>query len=131
MRNWIRVGCFAITLIILAVFWAAMRIFRHDDAAIERSAMKTDLQNIVIAQEAWYRRHHGYTMNPQDPTLGVERYVPTPGTTVRMEHADSAGWSATAWSANAPQWTCAIWVGDVAKPDPAGEERRAACRKSR
>ena len=130
MRNWLRVGCIAVTLIILAILWTAMRLFRHDDSAIERAAMKADLRNVVIAEEAYWQRHRAYTADPQSPDLGVARYVPTDGISVRIERADSAGWSATAWSRSAPQWTCAIWVGDVAKPDPAGEEGQPACRRT-
>ncbi len=68
------------------------------------AAMKSDLRNLVTAQEAYYGDNTTYTTN-----LGTY-YMMSAGVTVTIGTATGAGWSASA-THNGTTKTCQIFYG--------------------
>jgi len=70
------------------------------------ASMKSDLRNLVTAQEAYFADHVTYTA-----TVTNLDYLPgSQGNTVEVTQGNGTGWAATAVS-NATSKTCGIFVG--------------------
>jgi prepilin-type N-terminal cleavage/methylation domain-containing protein len=69
------------------------------------AAMKSDLKNLITAQESWFADKTTYTTN-----LGTS-YAATTGVTVTINAADGAGWKATATHSGVPGMSCKIYAG--------------------
>ena len=69
------------------------------------ASMKSDLKNLITAEESWFADHTTYTTN-----LGTS-YSSTTGVTVTINAADGAGWKATATHSGVPGMTCKIYAG--------------------
>ena len=78
------------------------------------SAARSDLRNLVTAEEAYFADSVRYTTS-----LRQIGFSPTQGVTIKVELL-SDGWAATATVAQAPTWTCAIFVGTM-RPFVAGQ----------
>jgi len=86
------------------------------------ASMKSDLRNIVTAQETYFADNLTYTTSPTN--LGLQF---SPGVTVVFSAASGTGWTATA-SHNATTRTCGIWYGQGQTPPIAGSnEGEAKC----
>lgn len=68
------------------------------------AAMKSDLRNLVTAEESYFGDHVTYT-----GTLGTG-FAVSPGVTVTFGTVTASGWSATAAHTGTTK-TCAIYVG--------------------
>lgn len=102
------------------------------------ASMKSDLRNLVTAQEAFFSDNNDYagSHNPLTQTngtagAGVLVFSPSTGNVVTITYVDAAGWSATATNpavTTSPQ-TCGVFTGPVANsPDPAvTQEGAPAC----
>lgn len=79
------------------------------------ATMKADLKNLGTAEETYYRTEgtYGYTTNKADLNL-----VESPGVTITIVEASSAGWSARA-THTGTTWTCAYYYGDATPVAPA------------
>jgi prepilin-type N-terminal cleavage/methylation domain-containing protein len=77
-------------------------------------AMKSDLRNIVTAQETYFADNTTYTTSTTALNLII-----SPGVALSIGTATAGGWSATA-SHNATARTCGIYVG-TASPLVAGQ----------
>ena len=69
------------------------------------ASMKSDLKNLITAQESWFADKTTYTTN-----LGTS-YSATTGVTVTINAADGAGWKATATHSGVPGMSCKIYAG--------------------
>ncbi len=84
--------------------------------------MKSDLRNLATAEEAYY-----YTNDVYSTDLTAINFQPSPGTTVTVGEASTAGWSATASHTGASSSLCAIFIGTATPPSPATVESVVAC----
>jgi len=84
------------------------------------AAMKSDLRNLVTAEESYYSDYVTYTTN-----LGTYHTVST-GVTVSVTAATGSGWSATA-SHNATTKTCGIFYGTATPPISGQYESEPKC----
>ena len=69
------------------------------------AAMKSDLKNLITAEESYFADKTTYTTN-----LGTA-YSATTGVTVTINAADGAGWKASATHTGVPGMTCTIYAG--------------------
>ena len=75
------------------------------------AAMKSDLRNLVTAQEAYFA-DNASTYATDVATLGTSRYNPSTGVTVTISGATGTGWTATASHNGLPATkTCQIRLG--------------------
>ena len=86
------------------------------------ASMKSDLRNIVGAQEAYFGDNQTYApaIGPAQ-AAGVVAFVPSSGNTVVLAAVTAAGWQATVTNpavTSAPN-TCGIYVGAAGAPNAA------------
>jgi len=84
-------------------------------------SMKSDLRNLVTAEEAYASAGAGYTT-----TLSALSFGTSPAVTVTIVAADSTGWSATA-THNATTRTCGIYMGTGTPPMAGANAGEALC----
>ena len=84
------------------------------------AAMKSDLRNLITAQESYFADNVTYTTN-----LGTA-YNTSAGVTVNIGAATGQGFSATS-THNGTTKTCAIFVGNAAAVAPAVTEGEPKC----
>ncbi|GAC1694350.1 MAG: hypothetical protein NVS9B3_12580 [Gemmatimonadaceae bacterium] len=74
------------------------------------SSMKSDLRNMVTAEEAYFSDYSTYTTTAD--LIAAGRAAPSAGVTFTDGAVDGQGWSATANDSYLPTTkTCTIWVG--------------------
>jgi len=79
------------------------------------ASMKSDLRNILTAQETYFADWVTYTTSQTALNLQA-----SPGTTLNITTATGSGWAATA-SHNATTKTCGIWYGVGMTPPITGQ----------
>ena len=84
------------------------------------AAMKSDLRNLVTAEESYFSDYVTYSTS-----LGTN-YSTSAGVTVVITSAAGTGWAATA-SHNATTKTCGIYVGSAAAPVAGANEGEPKC----
>ena len=80
------------------------------------AAMKSDLRNMVTAQEAYFSDNTTYAAS----TGALTNYSSSTGVTVTMTSASGTGWAATA-KHNGTTKTCSLWIGTTAGSGNEGE----------
>ena len=88
------------------------------------TAMRSDLRNLVSAEEAFYTNGMQYYNGPvPDPSFP---YNVSDKVTVTLVNVTASGWGATAAHAGSTR-TCAIFVGTGGPVAPATVEGQVAC----
>jgi hypothetical protein len=77
-----------------------------------KALVKSDLRNLVTAEEAFFADSTRYGYNRD---LGTN-YAATTGDSIAVQFASAKGFRAIGWHANYPGTRCGVWVG-VAPPD--------------
>jgi hypothetical protein len=77
------------------------------------ATMKSDLRNVITAQEAFYADHERFASTHEE--LATRYLIPSTGVTVVIEETTPDGWRAAATHSHIP-WRCAIFVGGVTPP---------------
>ena len=72
------------------------------------TAVKSDLRNLVTAEESYYADNVTYSN-----TLATSSFNTSAGVTVVISGASGTGWSATGVHSGAPSHTCSIYMGDA------------------
>ncbi len=85
------------------------------------AAMKSDLRNLVTAEESYFADNVTYTTSQANMN-----YNSSTGVTVTVGTANGTGWNATA-SHNATSKTCGIYVGAAAAPISGANEGEPKC----
>ena len=80
------------------------------------ASMKSDLRNMVTAQEAYFSDNTTYAAS----TGALTNYSSSTGVTVTMTSATGTGWAATA-KHNGTTKTCSLWIGTVTGTGNEGE----------
>jgi hypothetical protein len=73
------------------------------------AAVKSDLRNLVTAQEAYFIDHHRYGTNA-DLSKSNEFFA-TSGVSIEIVVPDTLSWRAIGRHMNLPDQECAVWVG--------------------
>jgi len=115
-----------IVLLIIGVL-ASIAIPRFSNAKIKANVtvMKSDLRNLVTAEES-YLAEAGTYYNGPVPASGTP-FQASPGVTITLSDVTSAGWAATATHAAVAGWTCAVFMGAAAPVAPASNEGIISC----
>jgi len=85
------------------------------------AAMKSDLRNLVTAQESYFADYVTYTSSQANLN-----YTPSTGVTVTVASPSGTGWSATS-SHNGTTKTCGIYVGSSTAPVTGANEGEPKC----
>jgi ABC-type Fe3+ transport system permease subunit len=94
----------------------------HDRSLFYRATMKSDLRNLVTAQEGYFQDSLRYAGSAASLALVV-----TEGVTVEVGFASAEGFHAVARHASEPRYTCEIWVGAVPDRRPDTVEGVPSC----
>jgi type IV pilus assembly protein PilA len=88
------------------------------------TAMRSDLHNLITAQEAYFTNGNLYYNGPvPDPSFA---YNVSENVTITLVNVTPSGWGATA-THNGTTRTCAVFVGTGGPVAPATVEGQAAC----
>lgn len=109
-----------VVLGILAAF--AMLKYSNTREQAYLAAMKSDLRNLAIGEEAFFNDSARYTMS----LAAMANLTPTTGVTLTVNEATPVGWSATAASANTYQ-KCYLFSGSAAPVGSATVEGSISC----
>lgn len=85
------------------------------------ASMKSDLRNLVTAEEAYFADFTTYTNS-----LATTQYNASAGVTVAIAGATGTGWTATATHSGTAK-SCAIFAGGAAPVSPATTEGEPKC----
>ena len=88
------------------------------------ASMKSDLRNLVTAQEAFFSDNNTYAAGTGTvQTATAVAFVPSSGNTVTLAAVTAGGWNATASNPAVPTTAtphfCGIYVGTAATPNAA------------
>ncbi len=101
-----------IVVVIIAILAAiAIPKFANTKGSAYAATLKSDLRNLVTAQEAYFYTNSVYTTS----TAGLS-YNVSPGVTVGISTGTATGWAATATHPAATPGTCGIFIGDAPPP---------------
>jgi Tfp pilus assembly protein PilE len=67
--------------------------------------MKSDLRNLVVAQEAYYSEHSAYAAD-----IDNLKFRHSAGVTITLTATQNNAWAAEAHSALIPAWVCGIYI---------------------
>ena len=111
-----------ITVVILGILAAiALNMTDAKDSAY-LAVMKSDIRNLISAQESYFFDHFEYAMPPQVP------FSPSPDVTLVNVAGNAGGWSAMLQHKKRTDFRCAVFIGNPpAKFKPAVEESVIAC----
>ena len=98
------------------------------------AGMKSDLRNLVTAEEAYFSDNNAYigAVAAAQVNGASAAFVPSTGNTLTFTAATAAGWAATVANASLPAGavpaTCGVFVGNAAPPgtQPAGGANEGA-----
>jgi prepilin-type N-terminal cleavage/methylation domain-containing protein len=121
-----------IVVVIIGILAAiAIPKFANTKEKAVLASMKSDLRNLVTAEEGYFSDNNNYTavMAAAQSATAVA-FVPTTGNTIAITNVTAGGWTATATN-GALQGTvknCGIYVGSGAAPNAAVKQEGApAC----
>jgi len=97
----------ALAFIIVVVMLPKFACGCGDKSKAYRAQLRSDLRNLVTAQEAYFVDHHHYGTRAE---LAAD-YEPTTNDSVVLVPVDTQGYRATATHFNLPGVTCGIWAG--------------------
>lgn len=112
-----------IVVVIIGIL-AAMAIpkFANTKGKANYAAVKSDLRNLMTAEESYFYDHHSYTTNVDSLKLTLSR-----GVQLTMVEGSVSGWSAKATHPDAFPHTCAVFMGDAAPVPPAADNGVIEC----
>jgi prepilin-type N-terminal cleavage/methylation domain-containing protein len=115
-----------IVVVIIGILAAiAIPKFSNSKGRAIVSQMKSDLRNMVTAQEAYMS--DALTYHPGPVPSATLSYDPSGNVSITLSDVSNTGWAATATSPSTSR-TCAIFVGSVpVPPAPATTAGIAAC----
>jgi prepilin-type N-terminal cleavage/methylation domain-containing protein len=100
----------------------AMPRFNNTKGRANFTAIKADLRNLALAEEAYFVDHSHYTA-----ALDSMRVKLSPGVVLSVVEATNGGWSATAYHPSSWPRTCAIFFGSAAVVAPASAQGVVGC----
>ncbi len=88
------------------------------------AAMKSDLRNLVSAEEAYYADHETYAASESDLN-----YITSTGVSIHIDQATAGGWSGSAIHSGTTM-QCAIFVGNGLPPAADAQQGAPYCWES-
>jgi prepilin-type N-terminal cleavage/methylation domain-containing protein len=79
------------------------------------ASMKSDLKNMVLAQESYFTEYNTYVADHTDANF-VLLWTPTTGVVPAIGGASATTFNATATHAGSPGTTCGVYAGAGARP---------------
>lgn len=110
-----------VTAGVVAIFWLVSPGGGDSKAKAYVAMMKSDLRNLVTAQEAYITDYRVYA--PSLQAMGPKYYQPSTGVTVVIDRVAADGFAATATHPGTP-FHCAIFVGGVTRPPQIGNAQQ-------
>ena len=113
-----------IVVVIIGILAAiAIPKFQTTKGRANAAALKSDLRNIAVAQEAYFYDHVGYT---DDITL-LNAHT-SPGVIVTLATPAPGAWVATATHPSSYPLQCTLYFGPMTPPFPQAAEGIPTCR---
>jgi type IV pilus assembly protein PilA len=113
-----------IVVVIIGILAAiAVPKFQATKGKANFAAMRSDLHNLVTAQEG-----HFYDQRTYTDDLDSLQFTPTRRVQITITEATSGGWSATSTHPESYPHFCALFYGDAAPVDPATAAGIVACK---
>ena len=100
--------------------------FANTKGKANLAAVKSDLHNLITAQETYFNEHQAYAASLA--SLALLGSAGSQGVSVTLVEATASGWSAQAVHPAAVPVTCAVFYGQAAPLTPATVEGVIACR---
>ena len=114
-----------VVLIIGILAAIAIPRYRNVKEKTYLATMKSDLRNLVTAEEAYFNTNNTYYDGTvPSAQLGV---TPSAGVELVLSNVSVSGWAATATHSSAPGKQCAVYFGTATAPAPATLEGQIAC----
>ena len=112
-----------VVVVVLGIL-AAFAILKYSNTREQAylAAMKSDLRNLAIGEEAFFTDSAHYTTSLSQ----MANLTPTAGVTLTVNEGTPLGWSATAASANTFQ-KCYVFSGSAVPPGSATIEGSISC----
>ncbi|HEY8795416.1 MAG TPA: prepilin-type N-terminal cleavage/methylation domain-containing protein [Gemmatimonadaceae bacterium] len=86
------------------------------------AAMRSDLHNLVTAEEGYY-----YSNNTYSSSLAQLNYISSAGVAITVPEATAGGWSASATHSSLGAEKCTVFFGTAASLAPSTLEGRITC----
>jgi prepilin-type N-terminal cleavage/methylation domain-containing protein len=124
-----RAGFTLIELLIVVVIIGilatiAIPKFQNTKGRANAAALRSDLRNLVVAQEAYFYEKQAYATD-----TSMLNFRGTPGVTITLSApAGAAGWAATVTHPLSYPLMCTVYVGAMSPPPPTVNEGVPACR---
>ncbi len=121
-----------IVVVIIGILAAiAIPKFANTKEKAYLASMKSDLRNLVTAQEAYFADSINYATSHSNCTipvpLGSVDFCPTSGVTIALQGVTGDGWAALATHTGIPTKSCAIFIGPTHTLAPATKEGEPKC----
>jgi len=112
-----------VVVVVIGILAAmAMPKFASTKGKAEYAAMRSDLRNLLTAEESYY-----YGSNVYSASLDSVKAAPSPGVQMTVLEATASGWSATSTHPLAYPHVCAVYFGNAAPVAPATVPEVVAC----
>jgi len=112
-----------IVVVIIGILAAiAIPKFSNTKGQAYLAAMRSDLHNLVTAEEGFY-----YSNNTYSNDLSQLNFVPSTGVTLTLPEATTGGWSAAATHSALGAETCTVYFGTASAVAPSTLEGRITC----
>ena len=113
-----------IVVVIIGILAAiAIPKFHHTKGKAQVSAIKSDLRNLMSAQESYFYDYQTYALDKTKLSLAQSK-----GVDLVIHEANDKGWSATATHPQAFPLTCGVYVAGAAPRAPADVEGLIGCK---
>jgi type IV pilus assembly protein PilA len=113
-----------IVVVIIGILAAiAIPKFQHTKGKANVSVIKSDLRNLMSAQEAYYYDYQVYASTTAQLSVS-----PSNGVVLQIFDADAKGWAATATHPQAFPLTCGVFVAGAPQRAPADVEGLIGCK---
>jgi type IV pilus assembly protein PilA len=113
-----------IVVVIIGILAAiAIPKFANTKGKANLSAIKSDLRNLMSAQEAYFYDYQSYA-----GSLGLLKVQTSAKVELTIKEANQLGWSATATHPQAYPLTCGVYVAGAAPVYPADVEGLIGCK---
>jgi type IV pilus assembly protein PilA len=113
-----------IVVVIIGILAAiAIPKFEFTKGKANVSAIKSDLRNLMSAQESYYYDYQTYASDASQLSVSSSK-----GVVLTIHEADNKGWSATATHPQAYPLICGVYVAGAAPRAPADVEGLIGCK---